>query len=81
MSDDERNYDLTPVKQSQIDAPVLAYEPPQPKESHRIGMIGCGGISESHLKAYQHAGFQVVALADIDREHAESRRDAFYPEA
>lgn len=81
MSDEERNYDLTPVKQSQIDAPVLAYEPPQPQRDHRIGLIGCGGISESHLKAYKHAGFRVVALADIERERAVERRDAYYPEA
>ena len=81
MSDKERNYDLKPVKQNQIDAPVLAYEPAQPQQEHRIGLIGCGGISESHLKAYQHAGFQVVALADIDHDRAETRRKAFYPQA
>ena len=80
MSDKERNYDLQTAKQSQIDAPLLAYEPPQPQQLHQIGLIGCGGISESHLKAYQHAGFQVIAFADVDRDRAVARRDAFYPQ-
>ena len=80
MSDSERNYDLRAERQSQIDAPQLAYEPPQPQQTHRIGLIGCGGISESHLKAYQHAGFQVVAFADLDRDRAVGRRDTFYPQ-
>jgi predicted dehydrogenase len=81
MSDKERNYDLQAEKQSQIDAPVLAYRPPEPKQAHRIGLIGCGGISESHLKAYQHAGFEVVAFADIERDRAVARCAAFYPQA
>jgi predicted dehydrogenase len=80
MSDKERNYDLQPIKQSQIDAPVLTYEPPQPQQAHRIGLIGCGGITESHLKAYRHAGFEVVAFTDLDRERAVERRDSFYPQ-
>ena len=33
MSDKERNYDLQPTKQSQIDAPVLRYGPPQPRQT------------------------------------------------
>ena len=80
MSDSERNYDLQVEEQSQIDAPLLAYEPLQPRQTHRIGLIGCGGISESHLNAYRHAGFQVVAFADLDRARAVARRDAFYPQ-
>ena len=65
MSDKERNYDLQPTQLSQIDAPDLSYKPPKPRQAHRIGLIGCGGITESHLKAYQHAGFDVVAFADL----------------
>ena len=80
MSDKDRNYELQAEKQKQIDAPRLAYKPPTPQQPHRIGLIGCGGITESHLKAYQHAGFQVVAFTDVDRERAVARRDAFYPQ-
>lgn len=81
MSDKERNYDLQPTQLSQIDAPDLTYKPPQPRQAHRIGLIGCGGITESHLKAYQHAGFDVVAFTDLDRARAVDRRDTFYAKA
>lgn len=80
MNDKERNYDLQPIKLSQINAPVLPYKPPQPRQVHRIGLIGCGGITESHLKAYRHGGFEVVAFTDLDRERAVERRDTFYPQ-
>ena len=81
MGGNTRNYDLQAAKQDQADAPVLCYRPPTPRQPHRIGLIGCGGISESHLKAYRHAGFQVVALADVVERLAVARRDAFYPDA
>ncbi len=63
------------------DAPELPYRPPTPKHAHRIGLIGCGGISQAHLDAYRRAGFTVVALADKSLEKAEKRRDQFFPEA
>ncbi len=44
-------------------------------------MIGCGGITEQHLAAYRNAGLDVVALCDLNRENAQKRREAFYPEA
>jgi predicted dehydrogenase len=47
----------------------------------RIGMIGCGGISGKHLAAYRAAGYQVVALCDIELARAEARRDEFFPAA
>lgn len=81
MSDEDRNYDLQAEKQPQIEAPMLPYEPAKPRQPHRIGLIGCGGISESHLKAYKHAGFDVVAFADVENERALARRDEFYPDA
>jgi predicted dehydrogenase len=49
--------------------------------SPRIGMIGCGGISGMHLAAYRAAGYQVVALCDIDVARAEARRAEFFPGA
>ncbi|MCE9611301.1 MAG: Gfo/Idh/MocA family oxidoreductase [Chthoniobacter sp.] len=63
-------------------APELAYRPPVPSDtSVGIGLIGCGGITQSHLQAYKKAGFRVVALASRSRERAEARRAEFFPEA
>jgi len=63
-------------------APVLPYLPQNPKSYHpNIGLIGCGGIAQSHLAAYKKAGYRVVALCDINQTQAESRRKEFYPKA
>ena len=60
----------------------LAYRPQDPQDrSLPIGLIGCGGITAHHLQAYKSAGYNVVALADIDRTRAEKRRDQYYPDA
>lgn len=80
MSED-RNYALHPKASEPIRPVELPDRPPIPKLPHRIGMIGCGGITESHLKAYHKAGFDVVAFSDLDEERATRRRDAFYPDA
>lgn len=65
-----------------IAAPKLDYFPPMPKRYRpRIGLIGCGGITQQHLTAYRKAGWNVVALCDINLERAEKRRDEFYPKA
>ena len=74
-------YALETKVAGEFTAPDLPYLPPVPKRAHRIGLIGCGGISQSHLDAYRRAGFEVVALADRVLEKAISRRDAFFPEA
>ena len=59
-------------------APALPYQAPRPKTYRaRIGLIGCGGITASHLNAYQRARYQVVALTDLDRSRAEQRREAY----
>ncbi|MEM9660396.1 MAG: Gfo/Idh/MocA family oxidoreductase, partial [Planctomycetota bacterium] len=64
------------------EAPELPYRPKRPVEYQpAIGLIGCGGITAEHLTAYQNAGYQVVAFADVDIEKARRRRDEFYPEA
>jgi predicted dehydrogenase len=63
-------------------APVLTYLPPRPREYRpKIALIGCGGISEYHLRAYREMGLDVVALCDRDRDRAEKRRTEFFPEA
>ncbi len=65
-----------------IAAPRLPYEPPRPRTyCPRIGLIGTGGISEYHLRAYRSMGLNVVVLCDLLRERAEARRREFFPEA
>lgn len=83
MTDDASGYGLANVGDSHaIDAPVLDYLPPVPKSySPNIGLIGCGGISEYHLRAYKTMGLKVVALCDHKLKAAEARRDEFFPDA
>lgn len=47
-------------------------------EKLRIGLIGCGRISELHLKAYREIdGAEVAAVCDIDPALAESTASAY----
>ena len=65
-----------------VAAPELPYRPRVPMNAGvGIGLIGCGGITQSHLQAYKKAGYRVVALASRSRERAEARRAEFFPEA
>ena len=63
--------------------PKLDYLPRGPRfpKRHKIGLIGCGGISQYHLTAAKSFGVKVVALADVNRAAAEKRRDEFFPKA
>jgi len=82
MADDD--YGLSPAKQVRaIDPPPIEYFPPRPRNpaSHRIGLIGAGGISDFHLKNYASCGWNVVAIADRTLAKAEARRDAYFPAA
>ncbi|AUP80950.1 Gfo/Idh/MocA family protein [Flavivirga eckloniae] len=83
MSNENEGYGLSAEKASkEINAPKVDYLPRKPKTYHpKIGIIGCGGISEYHLKNYRILGFDVVAIADITLSKAKARRDEFYPEA
>ena len=66
----------------EIAAPELPYRPRVPMNTGiGIGLIGCGGITQSHLQAYKNAGYRVVALASRSRERAEARRAEFFPDA
>jgi predicted dehydrogenase len=48
----------------------------------RGALIGCGFISEYHLRAWARIPeIEIVALADPDRSRAEQRRAAFAPQA
>jgi predicted dehydrogenase len=63
-------------------APDLTYLPPRPRAYRpRIALIGCGGISEYHLRAYRALDLEVAALCDVDGARAERRRAEFYPAA
>jgi predicted dehydrogenase len=44
-------------------------------------LIGCGGNTEQHLKAYTAAGWEVAAFYNRTPERAVARRDGFYPHA
>lgn len=79
----EKNYEIDSGERAvTVEAPHLPYRPADP-EGYRpkIGLIGCGGITETHLRAYVSAGYDVVALCDRLAERAEDRRREFYPEA
>lgn len=65
-----------------IAAPDLPYRPRDPKTYRpAIGLIACGGITETHLKAYTKADYNVVALCDLIEERARKRQKQFYPKA
>lgn len=65
-----------------IAAPDLPYEPQDPRRYRpKIGLIGCGGISEMHLRAYRAAGYDVAAICDRHPERADARRREFFPAA
>ncbi|HEY8666617.1 MAG TPA: Gfo/Idh/MocA family oxidoreductase [Tepidisphaeraceae bacterium] len=79
----EETYGLTTKHEvGAIAAPALPYRPATLKNYQPvIGLIACGGITESHLKAYKGAGYNVVALCDLKEEKAAKRRDQFFPDA
>ena len=62
--------------------PELPYLPPMPKDrSIGIALVGAGGISAAHLDAYRAHGLNVLSICSRNLEHAQNRRDAFFPEA
>lgn len=70
------------AQQVLLAAPELPYQPVDPRAYRPgIALIGCGGITAHHLAAYRAAGYNVVALCDVDLARAVERRDAFYPAA
>ncbi|MBM49672.1 MAG: dehydrogenase [Roseibacillus sp.] len=82
MPEDD-DYGLSPAKEIvEIAPPQVDYRPGTPKSYRpRIAVIGTGGISEFHLKAYRKCGYEVAAFASRTRSKAEARRDEFFPEA
>lgn len=67
---------------AQSPALALPYQPVEPKSYRpKIGLIGCGWVTEYHLKAYTHAGYDVAALCDCYEPKALERQKQFYPRA
>lgn len=65
-----------------VQSPTLSYLPPKPGRYHpKIALIGCGGITGTHLGNYRKMGLDVVALCDLDRSRAEQRAKEFFPQA
>lgn len=77
MTDDAVDTDTYALKSAdlpEIAAPDVPYRPPMPQAYRpRIGMIGTGGISASHLDAYRTAGWEVAALWNRTRSKAEEK--------
>ena len=66
----------------EIAAPLLDYRPRDPRGYRpAIGVIGCGGIAAHHLAAYQHAGYNVVALCGREEGKPRALAEKFFPEA
>ncbi|MEM7013161.1 MAG: Gfo/Idh/MocA family oxidoreductase [Verrucomicrobiota bacterium] len=83
MPEEDDDYGLSPTKEiAEIAPPAVDYKPQLPKGYRpKIAMIGTGGISEFHLKAYKKCGFDVAAFMNRTRSKAEARRDEFYLDA
>ena len=63
-------------------APDLPYRPRDPKQRDlRIGLIGCGEITKTHLFAYRKAEYPVIALCDVEEARTEARQREFFPKA
>lgn len=79
---DTDTYALRAATVAEVAAPGIAYQPPTPRTYRpRIGLIGAGGISVSHLDAYRTAGWDVVAICNRTRTKAEDKAAKFYPHA
>ena len=85
MTDDAGDVDTYALRSAalpEIAAPEVAWRPPRPRAYRpRIGMIGTGGISGSHLDAYARSGWEVAALWNRTRAKAEAKAAQFCPGA
>lgn len=68
--------------QKTFKAPELPYLPPKPKSYRpKIGVIGCGGVTQWQFTAYKQAEFDIAALCDCDESRALGRQKEYYPDA
>ena len=81
--DRDESYGLPPgSSRTEIKAPELPYAPADPRSYRpRIGLIGCGGITIQHLRAYRAAGYDVAMLCDVSEDRAREAQKTFYPAA
>lgn len=80
-SGDTDTYALKSTDLPEIAAPDVDYGPPAPKKSLTIGLVGTGGISNSHLDAYRTAGWTVGAMWNRTKAKAEEKAKEFCPNA
>jgi predicted dehydrogenase len=83
MSTEQTEYGLSqPIRSGRIAAPDLHYLPRMPARYRpKLGLVGAGGVTEYHLRAYQKLGLEVAVICDVNLERARKRRDQFYPAA
>jgi predicted dehydrogenase len=84
MADEsERAYEgRIEARREAVAAPELPYRPRNPvRFNPEIGLIGCGGIAESHLAAYRKAGYRVTALCDTHEIRAREKQQRYFPDA
>ena len=79
---DTNTYALTAAAVPEMPFPELPFRPPAPRKYRpRIGLIGAGGISASHLDAYRTAGWEVAAIVNRTLARAEARAAEYFPAA
>jgi predicted dehydrogenase len=83
MATEQSDYGLSKlVRAGSIPAPDLAYLPRLPQHYRpKIGVVGAGGVTEYHLRAYRSLALEVGVICDVDLQRARKRRDQFYPAA
>src|SRR6516164_5240946 len=83
MSNGASEYGLSrQIKSDRVPPPDLPYLPPMPRRYRpKIGLIGAGGVTEYHLRAYQRMGLDVAAICDLDLGRARRRCEQFFPGA
>jgi predicted dehydrogenase len=83
MPTEQSEYGLSKqVRAAKTAAPELPFLPRLPRQYRpKLGLVGAGGVSEYHLRAYQKLGLEVAVICDLNLERARSRRDQFYPDA
>jgi len=77
--DGDEDYGLAEIVElEETTAPAYPYQPRDPEDyDPGIAIVGTGGISEQHLKAYTAAEYDVVALCNRTVEKAEDRKEEF----
>ena len=78
---DRDDYALRTATAATVEAPALPYRPPRPRKTHRIALVGAGGIASAHLDGYRAHGLVVAAICSRDVTRARALRDEFFPDA